>query len=148
MQNIENELKDLLHAKTDQLRKKLINKMVEINKVGLIMKKHELSLQNKAKILNEEREQFIQDCERIQKNNYVGSDLLNLNISGTKKILTTRQLLTCVEGSDMQKAFSGQCKLKEVIPLKNQSLNIMADDITIDRIREDKIIEVFVDRDP
>ena len=56
--------------------------------------------------------------------------------------------MTSVEGSDLQKCFSGLHQIKTVVPTKNaQDLRIMANNISLDKIREDKIVEVFVDRD-
>lgn len=73
--------------------------------------------------------------------------MINVNIGGKSKLLTTRRLLTSINGSDLQKSFSGNYNVKQIIPQnEKQAIRMGADDISLERIKESEIIEVFVDR--
>jgi len=73
--------------------------------------------------------------------------LINLNIGGKSKLLTTRRLLTSINGSDLQKSFSGGYSIKQIIPIdEKKAIRMGANDISLERIKESEIMEVFVDR--
>jgi len=64
--------------------------------------------------IQSEKKAWEDEKRLIHAKNGFNTDIINLNVGGTQSIMVSQKVLTSVEGSALQKMFSGMHNLKKI----------------------------------